>query len=190
MYTKKVYDNVLSDMVSHAEKIKVGNGLLPDTEMGPLVSVEQYNRVTDYIDIGQKEGAQIISAVREDETLAQGYFVTPTVFSEVSDDMTIAQEEIFGPVLAAMPFEDIDDLIERANRTTYGLAAGVWTQNVANAHKLADRIKAGTVWVNCYNVFDAASPFGGYKQSGIGREMGSYALELYTEVKSVWVNIR
>lgn len=187
---KKVYDNVLSDMVSHAQKIKVGNGLLLDTEMGPLVSSEQFSRVTDYIDIGKKEGAQIISAVREEEALEQGYFVTPTVFSEVTDDMTIAQEEIFGPVLAAMPFEDIDDLVERANRTTYGLAAGVWTQDVSKAHRIADRIRAGTVWVNCYNVFDAASPFGGYKQSGIGREMGSYALELYTEVKSVWINIR
>lgn len=187
---KKVYDNVLSDMVDHAKKIKVGNGLLADTEMGPLVSAEQFSRVSDYIDVGLKEGAQRITATESAEELANGYFVTPTVFSDVSDDMTIAQEEIFGPVLAAMPFDDIDDVIERANRTNYGLAAGVWTQNISTAHKLADRIRAGTVWVNCYNVFDAASPFGGYKQSGIGREMGSYALELYTEVKSVWINTR
>lgn len=187
---KKVYDNVLSDMVDHAKKIKVGNGLLPDTQMGPLVSSEQFSRVNDYIDIGLKEGAQRITAAVEAEELANGYFVTPTVFSDVSDDMTIAQEEIFGPVLAAMPFDDLDEVIERANRSAYGLAASVWTQNLSTAHKLADRIRAGTVWVNCYNVFDAASPFGGYKQSGIGREMGSYALELYTEVKSVWINTR
>lgn len=187
---KKVYDNVLSDMVDHAKKIKVGNGLLQDTEMGPLVSAEQFSRVNDYIDIGLKEGAQRVTAVNEAEELANGYFVTPTVFSDVSDDMTIAQEEIFGPVLSAMPFDDLDEVIERANRSAYGLAAGVWTQNLSTAHKLADRIRAGTVWVNCYNVFDAASPFGGYKQSGIGREMGSYALELYTEVKSVWINTR
>lgn len=186
---KKVYDNVLSDMEAHAKKLKVGNGLLPNTEMGPLVSKEQFSRVNHYIDLGNQEGASIITAYADSKELEQGYFVRPTVFADVTDDMTIAREEIFGPVLAAMPFDDLEDVIERANRTTYGLAAGVWTENVAKAHKLADRIKAGTVWVNCYNVLDAASPFGGYKQSGIGREMGSYALELYTEVKSVWVNM-
>ncbi|WP_286884888.1 aldehyde dehydrogenase family protein [Aneurinibacillus sp. UBA3580] len=186
---KKVYDNVLSDMEAHAKKLKVGNGLLPNTEMGPLVSEEQFSRVNHYIDLGNQEGASIITAYADSKELEQGYFVRPTVFADVTDDMTIAREEIFGPVLAAMPFDDLEDVIERANRTTYGLAAGVWTENVAKAHKLADRIKAGTVWVNCYNVLDAASPFGGYKQSGIGREMGSYALELYTEVKSVWVNM-
>lgn len=118
-----------------------------------------------------------------------GYFVAPTVFANVEDEMTIAKEEIFGPVLTAIPYETVDEVIERANHSEYGLAAGLWTENVKQAHYIADRLQAGTVWVNCYNVFDAASPFGGYKQSGLGREMGSYALDNYTEVKSVWVNL-
>lgn len=118
-----------------------------------------------------------------------GYFVAPTVFANVEDEMTIAKEEIFGPVLTAIPYETVDEVIERANHSEYGLAAGLWTENVKQAHYIADRLQAGTVWVNCYNVFDAASPFGGYKQSGLGREMGSYALDNYTEVKSVWINL-
>lgn len=120
----------------------------------------------------------------------KGYFVEPTIFAGVEDDMTIAKEEIFGPVVAAMPFEDLDEVIARANDTTYGLAAGRWTENVRNAHYVASKLQAGTVWVNCYNVLDAASPFGGFKQSGIGREMGSYALNNYTEVKSVFINMK
>lgn len=111
------------------------------------------------------------------------------MFANVEDEMTIAKEEIFGPVLTAIPYETVDEVIERANHSEYGLAAGLWTENVKQAHYIADRLQAGTVWVNCYNVFDAASPFGGYKQSGLGREMGSYALDNYTEVKSVWVNL-
>lgn len=186
---KKVYDNVVSELVSYTQKVKQGNGLLPDTEMGPLVSVEHFNRVRQYIDCGINEGAQNVTRLKKDEALSNGYFVQPTIFADVSDNMTIAREEIFGPVLVAMPFDDIEEVIERANRTAYGLAAGVWTENLTHAHQLADRIKAGTVWINCYSVLDAASPFGGYKQSGIGREMGSYALEHYTEVKSVWVNL-
>lgn len=118
-----------------------------------------------------------------------GYFVAPTVFANVEDEMTIAKEEIFGPVLTAIPYETVDEVIERANHSEYGLAVGLWTENVKQAHYIADRLQAGTVWVNCYNVFDAASPFGGYKQSGLGREMGSYALDNYTEVKSVWINL-
>lgn len=188
---KKAYDNVLSDMVSHASSMKQGPGLSPDTEIGPLVSDEQFNRVTSYIEKGIGEGARVaVGGQRGEGELADGYFVQPTVFSEVDDDMTIAREEIFGPVVAAMPFDDIDDIVERANKTNYGLAAGVWTQDLSVAHRVAHGLKAGTVWVNCYNVFDAASPFGGYKESGIGREMGSYALDMYTEVKSVWVNMR
>ena len=113
----------------------------------------------------------------------------PTVFADVNDEMTIAKEEIFGPVISAIPFNDIDEVIERANKSQFGLAAGVWTENVKTAHYVASKVRAGTVWVNCYNVFDAASPFGGFKQSGLGREMGSYALNNYTEVKSVWLNL-
>ncbi|MCQ0956734.1 aldehyde dehydrogenase family protein, partial [Bacillus cereus] len=111
------------------------------------------------------------------------------VFADVNDEMTIAKEEIFGPVISAIPFNDIDEVIERANKSQFGLAAGVWTENVKTAHYVASKVRAGTVWVNCYNVFDAASPFGGFKQSGLGREMGSYALNNYTEVKSVWLNL-
>lgn len=185
---KKHYDNVVADMVSYAKKIKQGAGILPDTEMGPLVSDEQQNRVLGYIEKGIEEGAELLTGGNKPRE--EGYFVTPTIFAKVDDDMTIAQEEIFGPVISAMPFEDLDELIERANKTIYGLAAGVWTRDVAKAHYIASKLKAGTVWINCYNAFDAASPFGGYKQSGIGREMGSYALENYTEVKSVWVYMK
>ncbi|WP_257349456.1 aldehyde dehydrogenase family protein [Pseudalkalibacillus decolorationis] len=184
---KKEFDNVVADLVSHSEKIKQGVGLDPDTEMGPLVSEEQHNRVMSYIEKGKSEGAEVVTGGTK--PFDQGYFVSPTVFADVNDSMSIAKEEIFGPVVAAMPFDDLDDVINRANLSDYGLAAGVWTENVRNAHYVANRLKAGTVWVNCYNVFDAASPFGGYKQSGIGREMGSYALDNYTEVKSVWINM-
>lgn len=184
---KKSFDNVVADLVSHSEKIKQGEGLSPDTEMGPLVSEEQHNRVLSYIEKGKLEGAELLTGGTN--PYDKGYFVTPTIFADVNDEMTIAKEEIFGPVVAAMPFEDLDEVIDRANRSEYGLAAGLWTENVKNAHYVANRIKAGTVWVNCYNAFDAASPFGGYKQSGIGREMGSYALNNYTEVKSVWINL-
>ncbi|MED4901576.1 aldehyde dehydrogenase family protein, partial [Weizmannia sp. CD-2023] len=182
---KKHFDNVIADMASHAQSIKQGFGLNKDTEMGPLVSDEQQARVLNYIEKGLDEGAEIVTGGKKPRE--EGFFVEPTIFADVRDEMTIAKEEIFGPVIAAMPYESLDEVISRANSSEYGLAAGVWTENVANAHYIANRLRAGTVWVNCYNVFDAASPFGGYKQSGIGREMGSYALQNYTEVKSVWI---
>lgn len=182
---KKHFDNVIADMASHAQSIKQGFGLNKDTEMGPLVSDEQQARVLNYIEKGLDEGAEIVTGGKKPRE--EGFFVEPTIFADVRDEMTIAKEEIFGPVIAAMPYESLDEVISRANNSEYGLAAGVWTENVANAHYIANRLRAGTVWVNCYNVFDAASPFGGYKQSGIGREMGSYALQNYTEVKSVWI---
>lgn len=186
---KSQYDNVLSDMVTHASHVRQGHGIDPKTQMGPLVSEDQLHRVTSYINKGLEQGAKIaIGGERGDGDLARGYFVRPTVFYDVQDDMAIAQEEIFGPVVAAMPFDDIEDVIKRANQSTYGLAAGVWTQNMNTAFTVANRLKAGSVWINCYNMFDAASPFGGYKHSGIGREMGQYALDNYTQIKSVWVN--
>lgn len=185
---KKQYENVVADMVSHAKSIKQGFGLQEDVDMGPLVSDEQQKRVLGYIEKGLDEGAELLTGGKN--PFKQGYFVEPTIFASVEDSMTISKEEIFGPVIAALPYEDLDELIERANNTNYGLAAGVWTRDVAKAHYIANNLRAGTVWVNCYNVFDAASPFGGYKESGIGREMGSYALNNYTEVKSVWISIK
>jgi aldehyde dehydrogenase (NAD+) len=185
---KKQFDNVVADMASHAKKIKQGAGIHADTEIGPLVSAEQQNRVLGFIEKGLSEGAQLVAG--GDRPQEQGYFVSPTIFADVRDEMTIAKEEIFGPVISAMPYDDLDELINRANNSEYGLAAGVWTRDIANGHYIANKLRAGTVWVNCYNAFDAASPFGGYKQSGIGREMGSYALENYTEVKSVWIAMK
>jgi aldehyde dehydrogenase (NAD+) len=183
---KKAFDNVVADLVTHSKSIKQGEGLNPETQMGPLVSKEQQDRVIGYINQGKAEGAELLTGGTYSE---RGYFVEPTIFADVNDDMTITKEEIFGPVVVAMPFEDLDEVIARANNSEYGLAAGLWTENVKQAHYVANQLKAGTVWVNCYNAFDAASPFGGYKSSGIGREMGSYALNNYTEVKSVWINL-
>ncbi len=187
---KKVYDNVVADMTSHAAKMKLGPGLDESTDIGPLVSAEQFSRVSGYLHKGVEEGATPTTGGRPLEH--PGYFVPPTIFTDVSDQMTIAREEIFGPVVVALPFDDeaqIADVIRRANNTEYGLAAGVWTTDVRKAHKVAHALEAGTVWVNCYNALDASVPFGGYKQSGFGREMGSAALELYTQVKAVWVNL-
>jgi aldehyde dehydrogenase (NAD+) len=183
---KKAFDNVVADLVTHSKSIKQGEGLNPETQMGPLVSKKQQDRVVGYINQGKAEGAELLTGGTFSE---RGYFVEPTIFADVNDDMTITKEEIFGPVVVAMPFEDLDEVIARANNSEYGLAAGLWTENVKQAHYVANQLKAGTVWVNCYNAFDAASPFGGYKSSGIGREMGSYAINNYTEVKSVWINL-
>lgn len=183
---KKSYDKVVSELVSHARRIRQGPGTLEDSELGPLVSIEQQQRVLNYIQKGRDEGAELLSG--GNNPFERGYYVSPTIFSDVNEAMTIAREEIFGPVVCAIPFDTIDDVIERANQSDYGLAAGLWTENLKNAHDVANRLRAGTVWVNCYNVFDAASPFGGYKQSGVGREMGEYALHNYTEVKSIWIN--
>ncbi|MBM7715698.1 acyl-CoA reductase-like NAD-dependent aldehyde dehydrogenase [Bacillus thermophilus] len=181
-----MYDEVMARLADYAKNVKLGNGLSEDTEMGPLVSKRQQDIVTSYIQKGIEEGANLLAG---GETFDKGYFVAPTVFSQVEEHMTIAQEEIFGPVVACMPYKTIDEVIERANNSPYGLGAGLWTENLKNAHVVADKLKAGSVWVNCYNLTNAAVPFGGYKQSGIGREMGSYALENYTEVKSVWINL-
>ncbi len=187
---KKVYDKVLDEMASRAKKMQLGMGLSEETEIGPLVSNEQFSRVNRFLEEGHEAGAEAIIGGQPIDR--SGYFIPPTIFADVDRNMSISQEEIFGPVLAATPFEDEDDLtdiIRMANDTEYGLAAGVWTTDIRKAHRVAHQIEAGTVWVNEYNALDAAVPFGGYKQSGYGREMGQHALELYTQVKSVWVNL-
>ena len=186
-----VYDQVMSGLSEGASRMKVGVGIDPTTDMGPLVSQEQLNRVTGYIETGKHEGAKVVTGgERPGGEIAQGYFMRPTIFDGVHDDMTIAREEIFGPVVVALPFEDVEEVAARANKSIYGLAAGVWTSDVKKAHKVAAALKAGVVWVNTYNQFDAAAPFGGYKQSGYGREMGHAVLDAYTQTKTVWVNLR
>jgi len=182
---KSVYDKVVGGVAEIAGKIKVGPGLDPVTEMGPLVSDEQFSRVTSYIEDGRRSGAHV--AVGGNRVGNLGYFVAPTVLEKTSPDMKVIQEEIFGPVVCAQPFDDddLDAIARRANDTIYGLAASIWTTNGGTAHKLANRIRSGTVWINCHNVFDSSLPFGGYKQSGWGREMGAEVFHNYTEVKAV-----
>lgn len=190
---KTIKDEFVGKLAEHAKKLKVGNPLDPETRMGAQVSEEQYDRILGFIKAGKEQGAKALcggDSARATAGGGKGYFIQPTVFDGVKDDMKIAREEIFGPVIAALPFDDLDEIVNRANDTPYGLAAGVWTKDIDKAHYLARKVKAGTVWVNCYNQFDAASPFGGFKESGFGREMGIHALELYTQVKSVWVRVR
>ncbi len=179
----KVHDQVLNILIEMAKKQRIGDPFDEQTTQGPQVSEEQFRRILGYIEAGKKEGARCLTG--GDKIDRAGYFVQPTVFDGVKDDMTIAREEIFGPVLAVMTFDDVEDAVRRGNNTMYGLAAAVWTRDINKANRLAAELKAGTVWINCYNVFDSAIPFGGYKMSGIGREMGEYALQNYLEVKAV-----
>jgi aldehyde dehydrogenase (NAD+) len=188
---QKMHDAFADALAKHAESIPQGPGLDPSTQIGPLVSKEQLDRVTGYLEIGKKEGAKPLAGGERNtaQGLEKGFFVKPTVFTGVKNDMRIAQEEIFGPVVSVIPFKDENDAVLQGNNTFYGLAAGVWTKDVSKAHRVARAIRAGTLWVNCYNVFGASAPFGGYKQSGYGRELGSYSLDLYTQVKTVWMKI-
>jgi aldehyde dehydrogenase (NAD+) len=185
----RIYDEFVARVADFGKNLKVGNGLEPETQVGPLVSEQQLDRVTGYLRVGKDEGARALAGGERLTTgaLAQGYFGPPTVFADVRDEMKIAQEEIFGPVLSAIPFKDIDEVTRRANATPFGLGSGVWTRDVSKAHRLAKRIRAGSVWVNCYQAMDPAVPFGGYKMSGYGRESGLQQMEEYLNVKAVWI---
>jgi acyl-CoA reductase-like NAD-dependent aldehyde dehydrogenase len=181
------YDEVVDKLAKFSKGVAVGDPFDQKSMLGPVVSQEQFDRVKGYLSVGAEEGAKVATGGRPME--GKGYFVEPTLFSDVKNDMRIAREEIFGPVGAAISFKDENDAIFQGNNTEYGLSAAVWTRDISRAHKFARSLKAGTVWVNCYNQLDPISPFGGYKQSGFGRELGKYAIDLYTQIKSVWMKL-
>ena len=183
----KIHGEFVERVVEDSRRRRVGDPFDPATQQGPQVDQAQFDKIMGYIEAGQKEGATL--AAGGGRVGDRGFFIEPTVFTNVKDEMSIAREEIFGPVLSVLKFSDLDDLIRRANATNFGLAAAVWTRDVARAHEVAKRLRAGTVWVNCYDVFDAAAPFGGFKQSGFGRELGEKGLDPYLEHKTVTVNL-
>jgi acyl-CoA reductase-like NAD-dependent aldehyde dehydrogenase len=186
----EMFDEVVSKLADYASQAKVGPGLDPDSQFGPVVSAEQYERVTGYIDAGLKEGAEAVAGgMPNGENDNGGYFVNPTLFTGVDDEMSIAREEIFGPVLVAQPYEDLEEVARRANDTEYGLAAGLWTRDISQAHKLASLLRAGNVYINTWGAGDPAAPFGGYKASGIGREKGHHNLDAYLETKAVFTQL-
>jgi aldehyde dehydrogenase (NAD+) len=186
---RRIYDDFLERVAEFTRGLSVGNGLNDGVQLGPVVSKTQLDRVVNYFAVGRDEGATVLVGGERlvEGELANGYFVAPTIFSDVRDDMRVAREEIFGPVVSAIAFDDVDDLIARANATSFGLGSGVWTQNVAKAHRFAKAIRAGSVWINCYNLMDPAVPFGGYKMSGYGREGGVQHLDEFLETKAVWI---
>ncbi|MDT7809054.1 MAG: hypothetical protein QOJ70_2867 [Acidobacteriota bacterium] len=188
----RVKDEFLDRFKERAGRVKVGDPMDKDTQMGPQVSEEQLNRIKSYVDIAREEGATVLAGGCTPELegdFKKGFFFQPTIFGEVQNTMRVAQEEIFGPVVSVITFDGEEDLLRQANEVVYGLSAGIWTKDITRAHRFAKAIRAGTVWINTYNMFNAASPFGGYKQSGYGREMGKHALEMYTHIKSVWVDL-
>ena len=183
---RKHFDNVIADIAGIANGMKLGNGLDPSVDMGPLISAKQQDRVTGYIELGRQLGATVACG---GESFGPGYFVKPTVLVDVDQKHRLVQEEIFGPVLVAMPFDDLDDVVRLANDSPYGLGASIWSNDLSAVHRLIPRIKSGSVWVNCHSALDPALPFGGYKMSGVGREMGAAAIENYTELKSVLIRL-
>jgi acyl-CoA reductase-like NAD-dependent aldehyde dehydrogenase len=187
---KSIYQEVVDGLATEASKIRVGNGFAEKVHLGPLISEQQLQRVLNYIKEGQESGAEVvIGGERVSGELSNGYFLTPSVFAYDDDSLRLVREEVFGPVAAVTAFDSWEELIARANNTQYGLAAGIWTNNISKAHRFAREVRAGTVWVNGYNLFDAGAPFGGVKASGFGREMGKEALDLYTETKTVWIGL-
>jgi len=184
---EKVYDKMVDKLTSMNKQRKLGDPLDPRTEQGPQIDKAQFDKIMHYIDLGKKEGAQCVTGGKRFGQ--RGFYIEPTLFAGVNDEMSIAKEEIFGPVLSILKFKDAEEVIERGNNTFYGLAAAVWTRDIGKAHHLAAKLKAGTVWINCYDVFDAAAPFGGFKMSGMGRELGEKGLDAYTETKTVTVSL-
>jgi aldehyde dehydrogenase (NAD+) len=186
----KMKDEFTEKLAARAAKMRPADPLDPKTRLGAIVSQEQMQTVLDYIEAGKKDGATLVAGGKRVEVDgSKGFFIEPTIFGDVKNDMTIAREEIFGPVLSVLTFDDIDEVIEQANNNPYGLAAAVWTRDVKKAHSVSRRLKAGTVWINTYGLMDASLPFGGYKSSGFGRELGMHAIEHYTELKTVWLNM-
>ena len=187
---KPIFQAVVDGVAAPAARIRVGPGFAPKVHIGPIVSEKQLATVLGQIERGRQAGAEIVAGgERLGGDLASGYFIPPTIFTHADDSLPLLQEEIFGPVVAVTAFEDWDELVTRANSTRYGLAAGAWTRDLSKAHRFAKDVKAGTVWINNYGLFDPAAPFGGYKESGFGREMGREALDLYTQTKTVWVGL-
>ncbi len=184
---EKVHDEFVDRLIEKNKGRRLGDPFDPQTEQGPQVDQAQFDKIMQYVDYGKQDGAQCVSGGQRFGD--QGYFVEPTLFAGVSDDMRIARDEIFGPVLSVLKFNDVDELVRRANDTNFGLAAAVWTRDITKAHRFAAQVRAGTVWVNCYDVFDAAAPFGGFQQSGLGRELGEAGLAAYTESKTVTVSL-
>ena len=184
-----IHDDLLARIADQAAQLTIGNGLDPAVNFGPLVSQEQWDQVNSYVEIGKNEGAEVMIGGGRPDDLADGFFFQPTIMTNAGCDMRIVREEIFGPVLSALSWNDADDLVAQANDSDFGLSAGIWTNDIKQGHRLASKVKAGTVWVNCFNLVDNATPFGGFKQSGWGREHGRQAMELYSEIKSVWVNL-
>jgi aldehyde dehydrogenase (NAD+) len=182
---ERVHDEVIDRIKEKNKERKVGDPFDPETQQGPQVDEAQFDKVLQYVEHGKKDGASCVTGGKR--VGSKGYFVEPTLFTDVTDDMRIAREEIFGPVMSVLKFKNVDEIIRRSNDTNFGLAAAVWTRDVAKAHRYAKEVRAGTVWVNCYDVFDAAAPFGGFKESGLGRELGEAGLAAYTELKTVTV---